>query len=562
MQFKYHGNYCGPKYTGGSFTDYRYDVAPTDRLDSLCRAHDYDYSKNDEHEADHRLIEQTKFGLNKEGLLKLGFIVKDRLYNDLFVDKMPKIKQKQASLIPMLKPEKRTVAVVRGKVQRDKSESSNMVARDMPDNVDSAYLPSTYRASSGNRSSSKRYTAVSYHEEDEYIAEVNGSTSTTVPTVTTYAINPGQVATFPWLSKDALQWEKWGFVYMTFYYKPEVSEFNNQGSQGKVILACNYDATDGPPTTKAQLENLDPHVDGLPSHQMALAINPKHAQSRSLYTRPGNLPGQADIRLYDAGNLFVATMGCNGTGVCGELHVKYKVWYEVPIVSAYLTSAPVNNSVALFCSASAGEASGATGVVQTMALTQTLTNGIGAVNAAGIITLLAGNYLIDASCAYVNGGANITSAPVNNSVALFCSASAGEASGATGVVQTMALSQTLTNGIGAVNAAGIITLLAGNYLIDASCAYVNGGANITSAYLYINNTTSNQGGGGGSSSFTPSGSTAAAQQINITAATDLSNTIAPWFVACSGPQAIVLRSTVSFGAGSTTCYATLRIVSI
>jgi len=52
--------------------------------------------------------------------------------------------------------------------------------------------------SSRSATFSRKMTVV---EEDEYIGEVLGTTSTTVPGVTAYPINPGQKGTFPWLSK-------------------------------------------------------------------------------------------------------------------------------------------------------------------------------------------------------------------------------------------------------------------------------------------------------------------------------------------------------------------------
>jgi len=231
-------------------------------------------------------------------------------------------------------------------------------------------------------------------EEDEFIAEVVGSNSSTTPTVASYPVNPGQVTTFPWLSKQAAQWEKYRFEFLEFYYKPEVSGFATEGQSGKVIFSVDYDASDAPPSTKQQAEDTDPHCDAMPYQAMALALEPRqmYQSSDAKYVRPGGLPGSSDIKTYDVGNLNVLTQNNGGTNAIGELHVRYRVRFEVPVLESAVT-APANNQVALFVSNGAEVL--ATGVLKTLALATTSTNGIGAVNTAGSIVLPAGNYLVD-----------------------------------------------------------------------------------------------------------------------------------------------------------------------
>jgi hypothetical protein len=205
------------------------------------------------------------------------------------------------------------------------------------------------------------------------------------------------------LSKEAAQWEKWGVDSIEFYYKPEVSEYNTQGSQGKVLLSCNYDAADSPPTTKQQIEDTVPHADHLPCKIIRLKLDPHMLIDGSLgkYVRTGNLPGQADIRLYDGGNLFVSTIGCSSTATCGELHVKYRIWFAIPILPSSALAAPANNSVSMFCSSSA-ESYSTVNTVQVLALATALTNGLSLVNTAGSIVLPAGNYLLDATAMFIS----------------------------------------------------------------------------------------------------------------------------------------------------------------
>jgi hypothetical protein len=231
--------------------------------------------------------------------------------------------------------------------------------------------------------------------KDEYIGEVAG---TAAFTTTQYAVNPGQVATFPWLAKEALQWEKYEFISLEFYLKPEVTQYNANAAQGKVILSFDSDASDPPPLNKQEAEDVMPMADGMPYQTVTLNI-PKfilHSHLDAFYVRPGNLPGSSDIKTYDLGNLFVSTIGqTQGVNNMMELRVKYTCKLMIPILEN-IAAAPQNNQVSLFQSVTP-QASGTTTVAATMLLGTVSFNGINAVNTTGSIVLPAGNYLLDAS---------------------------------------------------------------------------------------------------------------------------------------------------------------------
>jgi hypothetical protein len=231
--------------------------------------------------------------------------------------------------------------------------------------------------------------------KDEYIGEVSGTANFTT---TQYAVNPGQKATFPWLSAEALQWEKYEFMSLEFYLKPEVTQYNTNAAQGKVILSFDSDASDPPPLNKQEAEDVMPMADGMPYQTVTLNI-PKfilHQHLDAFYVRPGNLPGSSDIKTYDLGNLFVSTIGQTQTVAnMMELRVKYTCKLMIPILEN-IAAAPQNNQVTLLQS-TAPQASGLTTVAATMLLATTSFNGINAVNIAGSIVLPAGNYLLDAT---------------------------------------------------------------------------------------------------------------------------------------------------------------------
>jgi len=229
--------------------------------------------------------------------------------------------------------------------------------------------------------------------EDEFIGAVNGSVAFAV---TQYPINPGQATTFPWLSQQAIQWEKYRFNYLEFYYKREVSEFATNGTTGKVIMSVDFDASDPAPTSKQQMEDSDPRVDGMPCENLRMHLLAKqlHPLNPVLYVRRGGVPGSADIKTYDAGNFNIATQGLQNTSEIGELRVRYSVTFSVPVLDA-VSVAPRNNSVTLLGDASRALTSS---VPLTLLWSTVLASGISYTNLVGAITLPAGNYLIDITC--------------------------------------------------------------------------------------------------------------------------------------------------------------------
>jgi len=57
MRFKYHGNYCGPGYG-----DPTYSAPAIDKLDSVCKDHDYQYDLGEDlAEADFQFARDTFF---------------------------------------------------------------------------------------------------------------------------------------------------------------------------------------------------------------------------------------------------------------------------------------------------------------------------------------------------------------------------------------------------------------------------------------------------------------------------------------------------------------------
>jgi len=249
-------------------------------------------------------------------------------------------------------------------------------------------------------------------DEDEYIADINGSVGFQT---TSYSINPGQSGTFPWGYKIAGLYEKYKFLFLEFYYRREVSEFATNGQSGKVMLSVDFDASDGPPTTKQQVLDTAPHVDGMPCvEKLSLVVDPSQmANQDSKYVRPGAQPANTDIKTYDAGNFFISTYGNTNTSVIGELRVRYKVLVSVPVLESGIPQYGAAGSYFSITSNLSGETAAATTVDTALFVSTTtpvvIANGIGAtIASSGLITVPAGIYLVSGSNCASNSAVNVT----------------------------------------------------------------------------------------------------------------------------------------------------------
>jgi hypothetical protein len=247
-------------------------------------------------------------------------------------------------------------------------------------------------------------------KETEYIGEVTVANQPNFQNLYTLPCNPGQSSTFPWLNTIAKNYEKYRFLELCFFYKPEVTEFTANVNTGKVILSADYDASDAAPATKQQMEDVDPHADGMPYQSIQLTLDPKQMfqMSDARYVRIGGLPGSTDIKTYDCANFFLAVQGQVANSTIGELHVRYTVELSVPVIED-VAQAPVNNSVTFLADSAAALTSNTPYQALLAAAASTsvpVTNGLNVVNTAGSIVPAVGNYILTVTSTLVNSVGN------------------------------------------------------------------------------------------------------------------------------------------------------------
>jgi hypothetical protein len=202
------------------------------------------------------------------------------------------------------------------------------------------------------------------------------------------------------LAIEAKQWEKYEFQKLEFYLKPEVTQYTNNANSGKVILSFDADASDPPPLNKQEAEDVMPMADGMSYQTVNLNVPKFILQSHhdSFYVRPGNLPGGADIKTYDLGNLFVSTIGQGGAVPnMMELRVRYTCTLMIPILEN-IAAAPQNNQVTYLVDSKAALTTTVAYqplLASAASTSLPVTNGLNVVNTAGSIVPAPGNYLLD-----------------------------------------------------------------------------------------------------------------------------------------------------------------------
>jgi len=221
--------------------------------------------------------------------------------------------------------------------------------------------------------------------EDEFVATVNGSTTFSC---NNWKIQPG-LDIYPWLAQVARLYERYKVRKWKFYFKPTVSQYNSLGSQGRIVLSCDYDAATEMVQNLQQAEGMSPHSDGLPYQRVELGLDPVRMTEgpNGKFVRDQLPPAGSDIKTYDAGRFFICTEGMSGAGQIGELRVAY----EIELINPRLPNLviPPSNTTASKCS---GTLNATTALWQELSFTDfnldtSVGNGLG-------ITISAGNDLV------------------------------------------------------------------------------------------------------------------------------------------------------------------------
>lgn len=168
----------------------------------------------------------------------------------------------------------------------------------------------------------------------EFVGTISGSTGFTVQKSIT--LNPGLIASFPWLARIAQRFQEYEFKGLIFHYVPTSGTFNGTSAAlGSVMLQTTYRSTDTAPASKVEMLNEYCSNETVPFETMAHPIecDPRENPFAVHYIRTGTT-GVSDPLLYDIGTTFVATQGMSNTDVVGDLWCTYEIELKKPLISS------------------------------------------------------------------------------------------------------------------------------------------------------------------------------------------------------------------------------------
>jgi hypothetical protein len=430
----YHGNNCGPGWSAGKYQSSSKEALGTaiDDFDRTCEVHDLSYANGDDlTEADLKFALENLSVLDPKrnfagllvGLQGLGRKTIDIIFN---MTKNGKNKEQ----IKQLMAEIRAAASTKSKKTRKRNKATKLPP--LQKLVQTSAAPSAIsREVTMSKPSYKYRNGNVIITHSEYLGSVTSSSTAGAFSTQRYGVNPGLLATFPWLSQIASNYDRYRWKKLCFYYVPASST----STAGRISLAYTRDPTQQNPISNTQVFQIVPNDEQAVWSPAEICIN----GSKTFFVRTSGtnlyLTNQfvTDLKTTDDGTLFVSTSLTAASTVVGEVYC----YYEVELVD------PVFNQAPLFSQLQCSSATAAN-----------LFNGA---------TVTTGGIMADTS------NANVVSF-LNAGIYLFCPIFVG-----TGITN-LALTVSATSGTGAsvtinnskaiINSGG--TQLNGNYLLTVT----------------------------------------------------------------------------------------------
>lgn len=178
----------------------------------------------------------------------------------------------------------------------------------------------------------------------EYVTDVVSSATPLGFTAQSYSINPGLVTSFPWLASLASLYQEYEFRGLIYEYvstSADAIASSTNTALGSVMLATQYRANAPAFTNKVSMLNEYFANDGKPSDDICHPIecDPKENPFQIQYIRSGSIGTNEDIKLYDLGTFYIASVGVQGASVnMGELWISYEVELKKPIAQTAINN--------------------------------------------------------------------------------------------------------------------------------------------------------------------------------------------------------------------------------
>lgn len=159
----------------------------------------------------------------------------------------------------------------------------------------------------------------------EFLGDVIGSTLQF--DWTQFPLNPGLAVSFPWASPMSNCFQMYRIRGMILEFKSLSLEFAAVPYNGFIAIGTQYDVLESPYTGKLELDNSEYACSGPPFKSLMHPIECERSQTfnTELFVRNGNVPPNADLRLYDWGKTTIAVGSQTSNAVIGELWVTYEI---------------------------------------------------------------------------------------------------------------------------------------------------------------------------------------------------------------------------------------------
>lgn len=171
----------------------------------------------------------------------------------------------------------------------------------------------------------------------EYLGPVYSSATPGDFKIDSYALQPAQKRSFPWLAKLASSYEEYTPNGIMYEFKSTCSDAIASSSNlalGQIMLATQYDSTDAPFASDIEMLNYSWAQSGKVSDCVVHFIECASNQSplTHLYTRLVDVEPLSDsLRFTDFGRFSIASQGLQGTSVnLGQLWVTYEFIFFKP----------------------------------------------------------------------------------------------------------------------------------------------------------------------------------------------------------------------------------------
>jgi len=163
----------------------------------------------------------------------------------------------------------------------------------------------------------------------EYLNDVITSSTSGGFSIQTVPIQPALLSSFPWLSASAENYQEYKLNGCIYEFKSNSYDAlaSTNTASGTVVMSTDYNVLDAPFPNKFQMEQSQYTCSAKPSRNLMHPIECAKLETPAsvLFTRPGPVT-TGDLRLYDWGNFYIATVGMQGTSVnVGELWVTYDI---------------------------------------------------------------------------------------------------------------------------------------------------------------------------------------------------------------------------------------------